>query len=503
MVLSQEDCRANEDHPMRKPMPGDRIVFMKQFTNDEELKSLDFFGTVKQNTDKLDLCGEHVLVLMLDPMHTMWNEIDRCDNYFALRISSTRNCDEVHPQCEVIRNGWTGGDMRVVRRGTDPHTAEPTVSVFENDGSAWKEIHNKTQDTAGNLGFGRLSLLQNFIDLHIAANPSVCEKNFTEMVQVMEGSAETEADSKDTLESLPDNFIIAQQQMEKLQNGGNKENVKAVLQGVLSSLNTESSGFLSRLKEKIVKQAVKRGISEADGSLNGTGRDICNRLPEELDRLRWIHDKPTDATNETVISVAGELAEAVISNPEFPCLEKMLKRFIRYAKDAETNGYPDTTFLFSEDDVNEEDDLYHCARPNKCIQKIRRVCETKHTADWEDITVSREEICKLHVMKATARSQHKSLGMEDLHEKLKEDEAKEGRHCTRDPLKPRRDPTLFWKTMTDAESGNTFVLKGVLNSDATKMAWMKVAVCSCCGGDDSTESMTEETKDFTKKRRRK
>lgn len=148
---------------------------------------------------------------------------------------------------------------------------------------------------------------------------------------------------------------------------------------------------------------------------------------------KWLHNtKKRDIDKSTVTMLAGHLAAAAIANPDWTCMENLLKKLIKYAETID-NASNDTliqaSFFFDEDTLKEEAQvaLGRCGVNNKCLQKFHKNCLMKNMENWEPLANSNDRICEQYILKRSALSLYKSLGLYDLWKEMQHNDEMEGK----------------------------------------------------------------------------
>lgn len=184
---------------------------------------------------------------------------------------------------------------------------------------------------------------------------------------------------------------------------------------------TEITNLEALMKMEMETRALKTAYSILNQTNSGDDPAFCE-LPWRLEELEWTDE--LSMGKEKLTTLAGDLVSAYVSNPGMSCVERILKRFLLYAKTKDMGEHVETIDIIAdEESLAKEEDLRRCGKPIKCLKKLRRVCSTKDFVNWQNVDEdSKSEICQMYLMKKYANDHFMALGMKDLYNKVMEDD---------------------------------------------------------------------------------
>lgn len=540
-ILTQEACQQAMSVGQKPHLPaikyGDQLVGSPVFFQTlAELQAADLLGMAKQFTDDFDACGDHVLVLMLDPMHTAWNEADRCNNFLAFKVISdscpNRTDIGMVPQCEAVRNPWTeDGGTRFIYRGVNKTSMpyKPDVRMFQYE-HGWKMTpRSRGGDWAEVEGYGRLMILQAYFESQY--DPSSCDIVDNSTAAMALGELEGTGDSAgDTNTQLPAQYTLALDAVARLKTTpSDASTIMGELDDAIGNLPMPINGTVSMLEYSINRFALEaaRNLTEKvamsdmmtmEEFARVVARNACNigeilsNARYEMHAARAYGDMPH--RREMLLYAASQIVRALVHfkyfYPSFTCLENILRGLVNYGaqfqqvESAVTSPYeetilPEAEFLFNLQDVEhmkatKGDTRYmeYCFPASNCIEKLRGQCQMDSCVDMGAVSESSEDICKMRAMKNMVMEQYQALGLIDIRDKLLQND-----DCwSKDPLKPRKGPVTLWQTKDDPTLGH-MIYRGSLSLDNRKICWKPKATCtcqSCDAGGDTVSDMKRKKK---------
>ncbi|XP_060580786.1 uncharacterized protein LOC132737507 [Ruditapes philippinarum] len=198
----------------------------------------DLLQMIKESHQNLSVCGQYTLVIQVDPLHTLHNEMSKCNNFITFDIYI--NCGMSHggmapATCEIMMDPFGGSPHQemfhtrfIYHKANHNYSTSETfhnVRMFRQEKLHWMEIHNNYIE----MHDGRksrsdlLKVFKTYIenkDIESSCNDLVGDSDIQNAISELEGLNEDllKASQDISIDLLVPAYVTAKEKMDLMSN---------------------------------------------------------------------------------------------------------------------------------------------------------------------------------------------------------------------------------------------------------------------------------------------